>query len=54
MREQPKQLKCGSCLDTVFQTSADFREHFKSAWHRYNLARKMNVSWIEAGGSGTE
>jgi len=38
---EEKKFKCGSCTDAVFNSNQEFRSHFKTEWHNFNLKRKM-------------
>ena len=36
-----KKFKCIGCKDASFETSQEFRNHYKTEWHNFNLKRKM-------------
>ena len=36
-------LKCLSCKHALFANNGEFRTHFKSEWHNFNLKRKIEV-----------
>ncbi|KAF4392476.1 hypothetical protein CsatB_030441 [Cannabis sativa] len=38
--EEGKQNKCSTCNAVVGDSSSEYREHFKSEWHKHNLKRK--------------
>jgi len=38
---EDKKFKCNSCKDAAFDSNTEFRNHFKSEWHNFNLKRKM-------------
>ena len=38
-QEQAKQNRCSTC-DAVVGDAQQYREHFKSEWHKHNLRRK--------------
>lgn len=40
-------LKCLSCKHAVFANNGEFRTHFKSEWHNFNLKRKIEVKIYE-------
>jgi len=40
-KENEKKFKCTSCKDASFDTNAEFRTHFKTDWHNFNLKRKI-------------
>jgi len=41
-KETDKKFKCTSCKDAAFDTNAEFRTHFKTDWHNFNLKRKID------------
>ncbi len=38
-----KKFKCTTCKDAAFETNLEFKAHFKTDWHNFNLKRKMEV-----------
>jgi len=38
-----KKFKCSSCKFASFDTNQEFRTHFKTDWHNFNLKRKIEV-----------
>jgi ribosome maturation protein SDO1 len=39
-QSEPKAFKCSMCPDASFDTNAEFRLHYKSDWHNFNLKLK--------------
>jgi ribosome maturation protein SDO1 len=37
-----KKFKCTSCKNAFFDNNAEFRTHFKTDWHNFNLRRKID------------
>jgi len=40
---EEKKFKCTTCKDAFFDTNLEFKAHFKTDWHNFNLKRKMEV-----------
>ena len=36
-------FKCTSCAQAFFESKDDFRNHYKSEWHQFNLRQKAEV-----------
>lgn len=47
--KEEKKFKCSSCKDASFDTNQEFRTHFKTDWHNFNLKRKIDVRDILRG-----
>ena len=39
-----KKYKCTTCKHAIYDNSADFKNHYRSDWHNFNL--KLKVSSI--------
>lgn len=42
LASNPNAKKCTSC-NAYFETSADFKAHYKTEWHKFNTKRKTDV-----------
>jgi len=38
---EEKKFKCLTCKDAAYDSNQEFRNHFKTEWHNYNLKKKM-------------
>jgi len=38
---EEKKFKCLTCKDAGYDSNQEFRNHFKTEWHNYNLKKKM-------------
>lgn len=39
-----KAFKCTTCAEAFFDSKDDFRNHYKSEWHQFNLKQKSEVT----------
>jgi len=40
-------LRCLACKAAAFENNTEFRTHFKTEWHNFNLKRKIEVSKLK-------